>query len=73
MSNDVQFQIECLTSELVQMLMKGYNWDMRRALDELYDSQLYAKLNDPDCGLYYQSAVYLFQLLNNEMAFGKIG
>lgn len=46
---------------------------MRRALDELYDSQLYAKLNDPDCGLYYQSAVYLFQLLNNEMAFGKIG
>lgn len=72
MNHDVQFQIECLTSELVQMLMDEYGWDVRRAMDELYASQTYAKLNDIECGLFYQGAVYIFQFLKNEIEHGKI-
>lgn len=34
MSNDVQFLVECLSTELVSMLMDTYGWDMKRALDE---------------------------------------
>lgn len=35
-SEDIQFQIECLSTELVEMLMQKYGWDMKKALDELY-------------------------------------
>lgn len=54
------------------MLMTVYGWDIRRALDELYSSATFAKLNDPECGLYYQGAVYIFQYLKSEIETGKI-
>ncbi len=56
MTQDIQFQIECLAAELAEMLMAEYGWDIHRALDELYSSTTFAKLNDPECGLYYQGA-----------------
>ena len=33
MSEDIQFQIECLSAELVEMLMRRYGWDMKNALE----------------------------------------
>lgn len=72
MTQDIRFQIECLATELIQMLMAEYGWDIRRALDELYSSATFAKLNDPECGLYYQGAVYIFQFLKSEIETGKI-
>ena len=72
MTQDIQFQIECLATELTEMLMEEYGWDIRQALDELYSSATFAKLNDPECGLYYQGAVYIFQFLKSEIELGKI-
>lgn len=72
MTQDIQFQIECLATELTEMLMEEYGWDIRRALDELYASDTFTKLNDPECGLYYQGAVYIFQFLKSEIELGKI-
>lgn len=72
MTQDIQFQVECLAAELAEMLMSEYDWDIRRALDELYRSQTFAKLHDPECGLYYQGAVYIFQFLKNEIETGKL-
>lgn len=72
MNGDIQFQIEALTTELVQMLMEEYGWDMKHSFDELYRSQTFQKLNDPECGLYYQGAIYIFQFLKTEIETGKI-
>lgn len=72
MTQDIQFQIECLATELTEMLMAEYDWDIRHALDELYSPTTFAKLNDPECGLYYQGAVYIFQFLKSEIETGKI-
>lgn len=72
MTQDIQFQIECLAAELTEMLIREYGWDIRRAIDELYTSATFAKLNDPECGLYYQGAVYIFQFLKSEIETGKI-
>lgn len=58
MSKDIQFQIECLSTEIINLLIEEYGWDIKRALEELYSSETFAKLNDPECGLYYESAVY---------------
>ena len=46
--------------------------DIRQALDELYSSTTFARLNDPECGLYYQGSVYIFQFLKSEIETGKI-
>ena len=70
MNNDIQFQIECLSTELVSMLMERYGWDIKKALDELYASETFQRLNDPTCGLYYESAVYVFSYLQNEIESG---
>ncbi len=67
MTDDIQFQIECLAIELIDMLIEEYGWDMKKALDELYGSETFSKLNDPECGLYYESAVYVFSFLINEI------
>ena len=72
MNNDIQFQIECLTTELVDMLMQKYGRDIKKALDELYSSETYARLNEPACGLYYESAVYVFSYLQNEIETGVV-
>ena len=72
MTQDIQFQIECLATELTEMLMAEYDWDIRHALYELYSSTTFAKLNDPEFGLYYQGAVYIFQFLKSEIETGKI-
>ena len=70
MNNDIQFQIECLSTELTSMLMERYGWDIKKALDELYASETFQRLNDPTCGLYYESAVYVFSYLQNEIESG---
>ena len=72
MTQDIQFQIECLAAELTEILMAEYGWDIRRAPDELYAPATFIKLNDPDCGLYYQGAVYIFQYLKSEIETGRI-
>lgn len=73
MDKEIQFLTECLSTELVAMLIESYGWDMKRALDELYTSETYKKLCDPACGLYYQGAVYVFSFLKNEIETGVIG
>lgn len=72
MNNDIRFQTECLTVELATMLMDKYGWDMLRSLDELYASETYKRLCNPDCGLYYESPVYVFEYLQNEIETGVI-
>jgi hypothetical protein len=72
MNNDIQFQIECLSSELVMMLMDKYGWNIKKSLDELYSSVTFAKLNDPLCGLYYEGSVYVFQYLQKEIETGSL-
>lgn len=72
MTPDIQFQIECLSAELARMLIEEYGWSIEKALDQLYGSQLFAKLNDSKCKLYYQGAVYLFDYLKEELETGKL-
>lgn len=72
MKRDMQLLIEFLAADLTEMLMEEYGWDMERALDELYNSKTFEKINDPKCGLYFQSPVYVFDFLKNEIETGKM-
>lgn len=73
MNKEMQFQIEYLASELTEMVMEHYGWDMLKALDTVYNSDTFAKVNDPKTGMYYQGSVYVFDFLKHEIETGKIG
>jgi len=66
-NQDRQFMIECLTTDLIQMLMEDRGLPMEEAMSVLYNSNTYAKLEDENTGLYYQSAVYVMEYLNEEL------
>lgn len=64
---DRQFQIEYLTQELVKMLMEEQDMDLTRALDCVYGSQTYRKIENSESGLYYQSPIYVMDMLSEEL------
>lgn len=48
-------------------LYHGSNIEIE-AIDLLYQSNTFAKIEDPQTGLYYQGAVYVFEHLKEEIA-----
>ena len=64
---DKQFQIECLTNELVSMLIEERGLTMEQAMDIVYNSHTFEKVERTSTGLYYQSAVYVMDMLREEL------
>ena len=67
MTNDEQFLIDSITTELITLVMEDYHCDMGTAMDKVYDSETYAKLIDVRTGLYYQSPLYVYDFLKTEL------
>ncbi|MBQ8608278.1 MAG: hypothetical protein IJ417_08850 [Bacteroidaceae bacterium] len=64
---DIQYLNECMMRDLTMMLIKEYNVSLAKALDMLYNSQTFEKLQDARTGLYFQSPVYVFDFLQREL------
>ena len=62
-----QFQIECLTNELVTMLMEERDLTMEQAMDIVYGSHTFEKVEKSSTGLYYQRDVYVMDRLREEL------
>lgn len=69
---EIQYMNECMMRDLAVMLMEKHNVSLAEALDILYNSETYEKLQDPATGLYFQSPVYVFDFLQRELRQGKI-
>ena len=70
--DSIQFQIECLSADIVEMLMNTYGWDMKKSFDELYGSDTFKLICNPETGLYYEGAIYVFQYLKTELESGSV-
>lgn len=68
MSGKETFMIETLTREMITRLMEERSMEMRDAMDIVYRSQTYAALNNLKTGLYFQSPVYLYDTLSQELS-----
>ena len=70
-------EFECLkevvTTDWAELLVKDYQMSVSEVLDTLYTSDAYAKLCDPQTGLYFQSSLYVYLFLKNEIKIGSIG
>ena len=56
-----------LTEELVTILIEETGCSIEEAFAKLYHSTTYARLSDPNTQLYYQSAGYVYSLLEEEL------
>lgn len=64
--------IEYITSDIISYIMEDSNLPMLEAMQQLYTSQTYAKLNDLETGLYRESSPYVYDIFKTEKANGKI-
>jgi len=67
MTTEQTFIIDNLLADLLKIIMEDKHVEMQDALDILYMSQLYSKINDVETGLYIQSADYNYELLKEEL------
>lgn len=59
-NEQIEFMIECLSSEIIQILMEEWQYDITQAMDVYYNSDTFEQLSNPNTGLYYQSAGYVY-------------
>ena len=64
--------IEYITSDLVSFIMEDSKISLNEALQQLYTSQTFAKLNDVETGLYLESPLYVYDIYKTEKEFGHI-
>ena len=69
----IRFMTNCRIKDITSYLMQDFKYPLEEALDCIYNSSLYEKLIDTATGLYYQSSAYNYELLKNEIRFGKLG
>ena len=70
--NDVEYQIEYTTRDLASYLVKDFSFSIEQSLRSVYNSETYKKLCDPKTGLYFQSPLYVYDYLKNEIKTGKL-
>ena len=66
MTDDEQFMIECITTELTEYVMRDNHIGMKEALDMVYNSETYSKLLNTNSGLYYQSPLLIYDIFKEE-------
>ena len=64
---DRQFQIEYLTQELIAMLMEDRGMTLEQAMDVVYRSHTFEKIENANTGLFYQGPVYVMDMLEEEL------
>ena len=67
-----QHAIEEITAEMVEWLMADRQMSLKQALDAVYNSDTYDRLNDLGTGLYGQSTAYVYDYLTHELTTGTL-
>ena len=64
--------MEYITRDLAAYLMEEEGLPMDRALDQIYSSEIFAKLTDPETGLYLDSSPSIISLYMGERKAGHL-
>ena len=68
----IQLMKDDLCTELAGLLMDDYHYDPQEAIDVLYTSETFERLQDDATGLYYQSPGYVYSFLQNELNIARV-
>lgn len=68
-----KYLVNRAVDKMTEYLMQDYNISIEQALDFIYNSDTYQKLENKATGLYIESPAYIYQLLENEYKVGVMG
>lgn len=71
-SGQISILINAHIKDMATWLMEDFKYSIEEALDCVYNSELFEKLQNLSTGLYYQSSGYNYELLKDEIKYGKI-
>ena len=65
--SDFDYMNECTARDIISMLVEKRNLSIADAMDLFYNSTTFNNLNNPETGLYFQSLVYIYDILEKEL------
>ena len=68
----MQYLVEGITKDIVAYLMQDNGYKLPTALKEFYNSETFAKLSDEATGLYIESSAYVYEILKEELKYGRL-
>lgn len=68
----IQLMKDELTAELACCLIEDLNLGVQDAIEVLYTSETFLRLQEDSTGLYYQSPGYIYSFLHNELLKAKV-
>ena len=68
----IQLLKDDLCVELAGYLVDDFHYTPQEAIDVIYTSVTFDRLQDNDTGLYYQSAGYVYSFLQNELTKARV-
>ncbi len=71
-AGQISIMINALIKDMAMWLMEDFKYSLEEALDCVYNSELFERLQDLETGLYYESSGYNYELLKDELKYGKI-
>lgn len=72
MNKRMQYLVEGITKDIIVYLMEDGGYDLSTALKEFYNSETFAKLSDEATGLYIESSAYVYEILKDELKYGRL-
>mgnify|MGYP000065671232 FL=1 len=71
-AGQINIMINARIKDMAMWLMEDFKYSLEEALDCVYNSELFERLQDLETGLYYESSGYNYELLKDELKYGKI-
>lgn len=71
-AGQISIMINVRIKDMAMWLMEDFKYSLEEALDCVYNSELFERLQDLETGLYYESSGYNYELLKDELKYGKI-
>lgn len=62
----INYLVEGIVQDLIQFVMEDYGMKLEDAMDIVYKSKIFEKLNDYETHLYSESSSYVYEFLKEE-------
>lgn len=72
MNKRMQYLVEGITKDVIAYLMEDEGYTLPHALNVFHNSETFVKLSNEETGLYIESSAYVYEILKDELKFGRI-
>ncbi len=67
----LNYLVECIIQDLIRYVVEDNNITIEEAMDIVYNSKTFEKLNNLETHLYYESSSYVYEMLKEELQSDK--